>query len=202
MLILRGRQSGTRLGIPLHYALVLPEEALSGERYPLILCLHDLGQSGETLLPRLSGLADELHVGILLPDGRRSCFADMAHGPCWATALATDVLGRLQVSLRILLDRAGVIGIGTGALGAMQLAKRARAARFVCATVNPALDTPFAWDEKRWPSQGEWLGVFDGQQAEFRYLIREAENALFQGDEQEKLRQAFAFCAERLSPRA
>lgn len=202
MLILRGRQSGTCLGIPLHYTLTLPGEALSGERYPLILCLHDLGQSGETLLPRVSGLADELHVGILLPDGRRSCFADMAHGPCWATALATDVLSRLQASLRILPERAGVIGIGTGALGAMQLARRAKAARFVCAAVNPALDTPFAWDEKRWPNHGEWLGVFEGRQAEFRSLIRKAENAFFQGDEREKLRQAFVSCAEKISPRA
>lgn len=204
MLILKGQQGGTSLGIPLHYILVLPKEALLGESYPLILCLHDLGQSSEALLYNLSfaPLADEMHIAILIPDGRRSCFVDMAHGPCWATALGNDVLSRLQTSFRIRTECAGVIGIGTGALGAMQIAKKTERTRFVCAMVDPAMEMPFICDEKLWPSRQEWLGVFEGKQEEWLALNRleNNEQSRFHGDKtiSEKLMQAISFCSEQV----
>lgn len=204
MLILNGQQGGTSLGIPLHYMLVLPKEALLGNSYPLILCLHDLGQSSEVLLHQLSLalLSDEAHAAILIPDGRRSCFVDMAHGPCWATALGNDVLSRLQAIFHIRTECAGVIGIGTGALGAIQIAKKTERTRFVCAMVDPAMETPFIWDDKLWPSRQEWLGVFDGKQEEWLALFRmeNDEQSKFHGEKtiSEKLTQAFSFCSEQM----
>lgn len=163
MLMLDGKEHRSGLGFPCHYTVVLPERAVRGEASPLILCLHDLGESRETLLYEmgLGVLADELGVALLIPDGRRSCFLDMAHGPAWATFFAGEQVRRMQHDFRLRIDRMGVAGIGAGALGALQICRLTGATQFVCAAVDPAFEMVDRCDEAQWPRAQEWMGVFD-----------------------------------------
>ena len=95
MLTVHGWQRAKTLGFPVRYDLALPDAALEGARVPVTLLLHDLGQ-GLTQWrdqARLARLVEGFQVALLMPEGRRSCFVDMAHGPQWNAFLRRELLG-------------------------------------------------------------------------------------------------------------
>lgn len=98
-------------------------------------------------------------MALVIPDGRRTCFLDLAHGPCWNTFLHQELLPQLCSSLPCDASNLSVLGVGTGALGALMLAR----AGLSCALIDPCTTDVLSRDSMRWPREEEWLSLFDGQ---------------------------------------
>jgi len=115
-----------KLGIASGFQVVLPDSAcVSGERMPLVVCLHEDAQDGEHMLHTLclNALVEECRVALLLPDGQNSCFLDMVHGPHWETYLMEDLIPFAQRTFP-LGNRLYLLGMGTGGWAAARLAGR------------------------------------------------------------------------------
>ena len=161
MLLIEGRYDARTLHFPCNYDVLLPDAALNGARCPAALWLHDLGEDRHTLLHEAAPgrLVDELGLALILPEGRRSCFLNMAHGPRWHDFLALELIPLMSVTFPVDREKTGVIGKGAGALGALALAKRG----LPCTLIRPEVCDADGWDRQRWPHEGEWKGVFEGQ---------------------------------------
>lgn len=171
MIVVNARAHAKCLNFPNACTLLLPEIKEEGERFPFIFCLHDLGEDRWQCIrkARLEKLAEKYGVALVIPDGRRSCFLNMAHGPRWNDYLMQDLSEQLRSTFP-LKDSMGVAGAGTGALGALALARRG----VPCTLVEPKLRDAVTCDSSRWPREAEWRGVFDG-------LGRQLQQSCWQG---------------------
>lgn len=159
MPLMRCRADASLLHFPANYIAVLPESFRSGRKYPVVMLLHDLGSGAETMAQQLNlqQLADEAQVLLVLPDGRRSCFVDAAHGPKWNRYIAMELLRQVCSAFPALNDRAALIALGHSASALKGNA--ARSLFSVRAAIGPV------WDgekrcERSWPREAEWSGVF------------------------------------------
>ena len=166
MLLIEGRCDSRILRFPCNYDVLLPNAALTGARCPSALWLHDLGEDRHALFHEAAPgrLVDELSLALILPEGRRSCFLNMAHGPRWHDFLALELIPLIGETLTVDGGKTGVIGKRAGALGALALAKRG----LPCALIRPETYDVDGWDCRRWPIEGEWKGVFEGQADQWR----------------------------------
>ena len=160
MLMMDGWMRSSVLHLPVQYTVALPQKALRGERAPLILLLHDLGEGRDQWRDtvRLAMLVEKHQLALVMPDGRRSCFQDMAHGPQWNTWLTSELPDCLGSTLCVNGVQVGAVGIGIGALGAFRFAAERKTD--ACAAIDPSADTVLAWHADEWPHQREWEGVF------------------------------------------
>lgn len=166
MIVLDARARTECLGFPNAYTLLLPERAVKGKRFPLILCLHDLGQDRWQCMRKANPeeFVEKSGVAVILPDGRRSCFLNMAHGPRWNDYLLQGLIGQACDTFPLEKGRVGVIGTGTGALGALMLARRGVS----CALVEPEIRDVTDRDEMRWPREEEWRGVLEERREDWQ----------------------------------
>ena len=132
----------------------------------MVLLLHGLGRGREEWIHsvRLEMLTEEYGLALVLPEGRRSCFLDMREGPCWNTYLREDLIPALRQQLCLSDAPPAVIGLDSGALGALQLAAKAG---LFCAAIDPDPVSPFVCQPSRWPLETEWAGVFEGGEADW-----------------------------------
>lgn len=150
------------LGFPMQYRLALPDAASGGEAFPAVLCLHDAGKDGGQFLKeaRLEALVEKHRLALILPDGRLSCFVDMAHGPSWGRALAEGLLPDIWMALSVQPARCGVLGVGTGAFGAACLAAGYQQAIAACAAVDLPVGIVEQYARGELTLPGEWQAVF------------------------------------------
>lgn len=148
------------------YTVLLPEQLVPGERIPLVIALHDVGTGRQGLVQVLgaSGLVDAYRVAVALPEGRLSCFLNMAHGPRWQAYIREELLPRITAAMPCDASRVYALGVGAGALGALALARDG----LPCALVDPVVDDPFGYQASRWPAEEAWLAVFEGQEAQWQ----------------------------------
>ncbi len=165
MIVVDGRSGTKYLKFPNAYTLLLPESMGKGERLPLILCLHDLGWDRWRCMREMcaESLVESLGIALVLPDGRRSCFLNMAHGPRWNDYLAQELFVRLCRTFPLESKRTGVLGVGAGALGALELAKRG----IPCALAEPRIEEALTCGSQCWQRQEEWRGVLEGREADW-----------------------------------
>ncbi len=168
------------LHFPEQYAVALPRKAVDGARVPLALVLHDLGAGREDVLHnvRLERLVEETQTALVLPEGRRSCFLDMAHGPRWSAFLKDELLPVLHAQMGLDTSDPLAAGIGAGALGALRLAADGG---MRAALIDPVLEDAFGWNKARWPKQAEWLSVFEDRQEEWKPEALRAARGLLVG---------------------
>lgn len=166
MIIMDGQSVSRTLNFPDTYTVMLPDTALQGKRCPMVICLHDLGQDHQQLLYAAAAaeLPDCLGVALVIPNGRRSCFLNMAHGPRWLDDVSQDLPRRLQAAMPVDPDRMSVIGLGAGALAALQMAR----CGVPCGLIDPCTADPLAWNSSRWPRKEEWLGVFEDKAGDWQ----------------------------------
>lgn len=162
MILLNGSINAPSLHFPSEYALALPNCVLEGKKAPLALLLHDLGKGREQWIHsvRLEALVEEYQIALLMPEGRRSCFLNMPMGPCWSRFLKDDLIPGVQGQLCLSDAPVSLIGLGSGALGTLQLAADTG---FFCAAIEPDYTSPFSWQKDLWPKEREWAAVFEGQ---------------------------------------
>lgn len=167
MIFLQGWAHSPSLHFPAEYDLALPRRALTGGRPQMVLLLHGLGSGREEWIHsvRLETLTEEYGLALVLPEGRRSCFLDMREGPCWNAYLREDLIPALRRQLCLSDAPPAVIGLDSGALGALQLASNAG---LFCAAIDPDSKSPFVRQPSRWPLETEWAGVFEGGEADWR----------------------------------
>lgn len=167
MILLHGHTDAPSLHFPADYVLALPDTAAEGCRPPLALLLHDLGKSSEQWLysVRPEYVVDSTGTALLIPEGRRSCFLNMAMGPAWGDYLQKDLLPAVKKQVCLSAAPPVVIGKGSGALGALQFAT---AMECFCALLDPDTVSPFIWDSAVWPKGKEWAGVFAGLQEHWK----------------------------------
>lgn len=160
MIFLDGGGRTRTMRFPTSYTLLLPQHMPAGEKIPLVLCLHALGEDRMPLVHAAcaENLPDRLGMALVIPDGRRSCFLNMSHGPAWNTWLKDELLPNLRTTFHC--RAAGVVGVDAGALGALALAREG----LPCALISPCTSDAAAWHADRWPRHAEWLGVFEGQE--------------------------------------
>lgn len=170
MLMMEGWMPSSTLHFPVRYTLALPAPTASGERVPAVFLLHDLTQGADVWRDhaRLAMLVEKHRLALVMPEGRRSCFLDMAYGPCWNMWLREELPAVLGTQLCLDTARAGFVGVGTGALGVMQLAAEDRQARFACVAIDPDVLSPFGRTQNLWPNEHEWTGVFFDKQEMWR----------------------------------
>lgn len=166
MIVVDARVHAKYLNFPNAYTLLLPGGMADRKRFPLVLCLHDLGMDRWQCMRQgnLEELAEKLEVALVFPDGRRSCFLNMAHGPRWNDYLLRELFVQLSHTFPIESGSAGVIGAGTGALGALALARQ----RIPCVLVEPEIRDIECRDCLRWPQESEWKGVFEGREGDWK----------------------------------
>ncbi len=126
MIVISARAHLRELGISMGFSAALPDAACAGNRrFPYVLCLHDYGCNGETLLQSLccASVVDKAGVALLLPNGQNGCFMNMAHGPQWETYLLQGLLPFAQRTFP-LRGKPGLFGAGTGGWAAARLAGR------------------------------------------------------------------------------
>ena len=181
MLVIDAKARAQCLNFPNAHTVLLHDEALEGKCAPLVLCLHDLGYDREEFKSqaRLAVLTERYAVALTMPDGRRSCFLNMAHGPRWNDYLSRDLLPLLCRTFPVNGDRVGVIGLGTGALGALQLARQG----LPCVLIEPEVGDAVEYHSSRWPSETEWRGVFEGRGADWQpQLWKDVTGAMVGGE--------------------
>ncbi len=161
MIVVDARVHAKYLNFTNAYTLFIPEAMADGKRFPLVLCLHDLEKDRWRCMQKgnLEELAERLEVALVMPDGRRSCFLNMAHGPRWNDYLLQELAVQLCNTFPIESGNVGVIGAGTGALGALALAGQG----IPCVLVEPEIRDIEGRDSRRWPREAEWRGVFEGR---------------------------------------
>lgn len=166
MIVLDARSHAKYLNFPNAYTVLLPEKAAGERRFPLILCLHDLGKDRWQCMRELclEEIVEKSGVALVLPDGRRSCFLNMAHGPRWSDYLIRELAVQLCHTFPLKSESVGVLGVGAGALGALALARQG----IPCALVEPELRDVVAFDSLRWPREMEWRSVMEGQEAKWQ----------------------------------
>jgi len=166
MIVVDGRSGTKYLKFPNAYTLLLPESMGKGERLPLILCLHDLGWDRWRCMREMcaESLVESLGIALVLPDGRRSCFLNMAHGPRWNDYLAQELFVRLCRTFPLESKRTGVLGVGAGALGALELAKRG----IPCALAEPGISDALTCGSRYWPNKAQWCGALKGREADWQ----------------------------------
>lgn len=165
MIVVDGRMQTKYLSFPNAYTLLLPESAVKGERFPLVLCLHDLGGDRWQCMRemRAEDLVERFGIALVLPDGRRSCFLNMAHGPRWSDYLAQELFVRLCRTFPLDCKKTGVLGTGAGALGALALARQ----RIPCVLAEPRLGDTLARDGSCWLREAEWSSVLEGRRSDW-----------------------------------
>ncbi len=111
MIVVDGRARTNYLKFPNAYTLLLPERAGKGERMPFVLCLHDLGQDRWQCLREMDAqeLVERLGIALVLPDGRYSCFLNMAHGPRWNDYLGQELPAQLCHTFALDRKKTGVL---------------------------------------------------------------------------------------------
>ena len=190
MMMLDSWMNSKILHFPVKYNVYLPDATAEGEAFPLALLLHDLGHGREQFMfqARLEKLVEHYQVGLVVPEGRRSCFLNMAHGPQWADWLGAELIPWLQQTVCV-GECVGVIGVGSGGLGALSLVQ------LHAVLIDPDLQASKKWDPQRWPHKKEWLGVFEGKpdaDASSADIICGGADDL-----EDKLNQALSVCLER-----
>lgn len=166
MILLEGTRRSQTLNFPNAYTVLLPDAPRAGERFPLVLCLHDLGEDRQSMAYAIHSatLPGQMRTALVIPDGRRSCFLDMAHGPRWNAYLERELLPALCASMPCDSSRLSVLGLGAGALGALALARRG----LPCVLIDPCTQDPLARNAMRWPCEAEWLSLFEGREAQWQ----------------------------------
>lgn len=162
MIWIQGDTRPRHLGFPMHYGVVLPDAACHGQDFPAVLCLHDMGEDGSAFLKkaRMEALVERYGLALILPDGRFSCFMDMAHGPAWGRALAQGLLPTIQTTFAVRTGRYGVLGVGTGAFGAVHLAASDQQCMAACAAIDLPMDLLNRYAQGELTPAGEWPAVF------------------------------------------
>ena len=83
------------LGRDSQLTVLLPNDAAkaSNTRYPVLYLLHGLGDSADTWLNRtsLERYGDDHKMAIVLPNGARSFYCDMAYGDAYYTHISREV---------------------------------------------------------------------------------------------------------------
>ena len=159
MILMDGRRDNRMFRFPESFSLVLPDECAADFRAPLVMLLHDLGSNRDqwTYGANQDALTEKHHMAFLIPDGRRSCFLDMQEGPAWNRYLRDELWDDISSQFNVDGTVRRVIGIGTGALGAISLASEGR---FDAVALEPDVGSVTAPLPERWPRQQEWIGVF------------------------------------------
>lgn len=182
MIVVDSRMQTKYLNFTNAYTLLLPERAVKGERFPLILCLHDLGGDRWQCMREMDteDLVERLGIALVLPDGRRSCFLNMAHGPRWSDYLAQELLVRLCHTFPLERQKTGVVGVGAGALGALALARQG----IPCALTEPRLGEALSCDGSCWLRAAEWSSVLEGCEAQWNPTHWEAVQGTLAGSKE------------------
>lgn len=179
MIVMNCHTRSSVLHFAAEYSLALPDTAVLGEGVPAALLLHDLGEGREQWLygAGLQKLTEETGFAFVIPEGRRSCFQNMAEGPQWEDYLVRELLPAAAERNGLKTDACPVIGIGAGALGAFRLAADHG---FYCAALEPVCEPAFAYGCPEWAGgEKEWAGVFKGREKEWdRALFAAARGVL------------------------
>lgn len=166
MIVVDARARTNYLKFPNAYTLLLPERAGKGERLPFVLCLHDLGQDRWQCMREMDAqeLVERLGIALVLPEGRYSCFLNMAHGPCWNDYLGQELPAQLCHTFALDREKTGVLGAGAGALGALELAKKG----IPCALAEPGISDALTCGSRYWPNKAQWCGALKGREADWQ----------------------------------
>ena len=180
MILLDGSMRSRTLGFPLSYTVAMPDKTVKGERVPPVLLLHNLGEGRSDLIHSmaLSPLVQKSGVALIIPEGRRSCFLNMTHGPKWNDLLRCELISRLRDELPLAAGALSVIGYGAGCLGALQLA---RDPSIRCALINPIYIGLLKRNGDIWPVEAEWKGVFEDTQEQWEKKLFKETRGLLSG---------------------
>lgn len=142
MIVMHNGAHLSALGISSSFLLALPNAASeAGSRFPYVLCLHDDGCNGETMLRSLNceEMVDACRCALLHPNGQNSCFLDMTHGPAWQNYLLMGLLPLAERSFP-LSGKPSLLGMGTGGWAASRLAQQLPDRFFASAAVDAQPD--------------------------------------------------------------
>ena len=116
------------LGRDAQLTVLLPNEAAkpSRVRYPVLYLLHGLGDSADTWLNRtsLERYGDDHKMAIVLPNGARSFYCDMAYGDAYYTHISQEVSAFCEALFPVSKDPEYryIAGNSMGAYGACKIA--------------------------------------------------------------------------------
>ncbi len=131
------------------WQLALPDTAAQAAfPVPLVLFLHDLGQQGTQLLQlcSLAELTEKTGAAFLMPNGLRSCFADMRYGPHWRTFLTDGLLPFAARSFPV-TPTVLALGVGTGGWAAAHLRASCPSLVRVAIALDADPDLPLTWSD-------------------------------------------------------
>ena len=167
MIKLKGSFFSRCLGRDARVTVLLPREAWEnpGKRYPVLYLLHGLTDCGESWLARtsLERYAEELGLAIVLPDGARSFYCDMAYGDAYYTHISREVPEFCENLLPVAREAEGrfLAGNSMGAYGACKIALREPGRFQKVGLFSGVLDIQAMVDEMPELSR-DWLLCFGG----------------------------------------
>ncbi len=114
------------LGIQSSANVMLPNDIKPGERLPVLYLLHGLSDD-HTIWQRRTSLErylESYRLAVVMPNGHRSFYTDMAHGEKYFTYMADELPQLMQGFFPIARERAlnFVAGLSMGGYGAFKLA--------------------------------------------------------------------------------
>ncbi len=138
--------------------VVVPEQAVSGQKCPVLYLLH--GHTGNekswlALKPELPQMADEAGILVVCPDGENSWYWDSPTRPDsqFETFVASELIDFIDTHYPTIADRKGraVAGLSMGGHGAMYLSTRHKSVFGVAGSMSGGLDIrpfPNNWNMK------------------------------------------------------
>lgn len=114
------------LGRPKSYTVLLPDyEGATGGPYPVLYLLHGLSDDHRawTSWTSLDRYVRRLPLIVIMPDGERSFYTNMAEGARFEDYLMEDLLGHVEGCYHVLKGRehTAIGGLSMGGYGAMKL---------------------------------------------------------------------------------
>ena len=158
--------SSPRMGRDIRIVAVVPEQAISGKKCPVLYLLH--GHTGNErswleLKPELPQMADEAGILVVCPDGENSWYWDSpTHSDSqFETFVASELINFIDTHYPTIADRKGraIAGLSMGGHGAMYLSTRHKSVFGAAGSMSGGLDIrpfPDNWNMK------DRIGARDG----------------------------------------
>lgn len=170
------------LGRDADLIVLLPNGAArhTGHRYPTLYLLHGLSDSAHSWINRtaLERYCDDHALAVVLPNGARSFYCDMAYGDAFYTHISREVPDFCEAVFPVTTDAAYryIAGNSMGGYGACKIALKNPGRFAKVGTLSGVMEIQDMVDKL--PLRNDWTLCFGGntvpEQEELFFLLRQA----------------------------
>ncbi|HJE14703.1 MAG TPA: esterase family protein [Lapidilactobacillus dextrinicus] len=124
--------------------VIIPDQLTEGRKLPVLWLLHGLGDNGSCWQRKtnLEQLASKYQLCIVMPDGGRSFYTNMAYGGRYWDYLTQELIPQMRAYLPISTEAATnyIAGNSMGGYGALKLALKKTDWFSAVAAISPVVD--------------------------------------------------------------